>query len=259
MKRPLCVIFSVLDGAVIDEETHEVGPVRSCVNRLWQIPIPLVLVSSKTQAEIESYRVELGHRAPYSAENGGLIVLRRNREKVLGRPALEMRDVVGVISARARAEVEWLSLMSPARASETTGLHRERVRRAQERKYSQPFLLQAGCLEAIRDVAEPRGFRVLPGKRFHHLVGMHDKGDAVREVKEEVRDAWTVGIGRAPDDVPLLGAVDFPIFLGRDRPEGLPRDALLEDRAGPLGWRKAVEWVLVDLLPRLGPRPARDA
>jgi mannosyl-3-phosphoglycerate phosphatase len=254
MRDGRCVILSGLDGAFLDERTYNYGPAVKPLTRLKQDGIPLMFVSGRTRREIERLQRELGICDGFSAENGALIVTEAEDEVVLGRPGRDLLKALGAIASAAGAEVEPLSLMSPRRVTEMTGLRGDAAERAQKREYSQPFLLRHGCLGAIRMAAEELRLHVLPGRRFHTLVGRHDKGSAVKRLRRDYPHAWAVGIGGAPDDVAFLQAVDVPVFLGGDPPTGLPRDTLHEHHPGPIGWARTVKWVLDDLLESTGHR-----
>lgn len=53
MVRPPMVVFSDLDGALLDHETYEFDAARPALDRLRRDGVPLVLCTSKTRAEVE--------------------------------------------------------------------------------------------------------------------------------------------------------------------------------------------------------------
>ncbi|MFH1490792.1 MAG: HAD-IIB family hydrolase, partial [Pseudomonadota bacterium] len=65
------MIFTDLDGTLLDHETYEWKEAEPALNRCKLLRIPLILVSSKTRAEINVIRNELGLTAPFISENGG--------------------------------------------------------------------------------------------------------------------------------------------------------------------------------------------
>ncbi|MBX3303910.1 MAG: hypothetical protein KF693_16990, partial [Nitrospira sp.] len=97
-----------------------------------------------------------------------------------------------------------------------------------------------------------RGLRWTKGDRFHHLMGIHDKGQAVRyliecyrRLADHQRDRLiTVGIGNSLNDLPMLNAVEQPILV--QQPDGLYEPdfklpgLILAPGPGPIGWNRAI-------------------
>lgn len=234
------VVFSDLDGALLDDKTFEWTAARAVIDRLKQAGVPLVFVSSKTRAEIATLRAQMGNHDPFAAENGAVVVRPRLKDVVLGRPAVELEQAAQEIAAETGSRLELLSQMSRRRAMETTGLPECKLHPARERQYSAPFLLNHGDLKVLQKAAHKRALRIIPGRRLLQLVGDHDKGDAVHIIRQDYPNAVTIGIGDGPNDLPLLRAVDRPIFQGRKKPPRLPPNTYMEPRIGPSGWSRAV-------------------
>ena len=79
--QPLIIVFSDLDGTLLDHETYAWDAAVPALGILRQRKIPLVLCSSKTAAEIFPLRAELGFAdCPAIVENGaGLLPARTSR------------------------------------------------------------------------------------------------------------------------------------------------------------------------------------
>jgi mannosyl-3-phosphoglycerate phosphatase len=220
--RPLLVASDV-DGCLLDEETYSPGAAAEALAALEASGIPLVLCSSKTRAEMEAI-LELGTA----------------REILVAR--------LGEMAAETGAGLVGFSTLSASQVSRLTGLPEERSRRALERLYDEPFLLE-GPEAAVAEAAARRGLRVTRGARFLHLTGPVDKGHAFRRLLQIYADAGrrfaTVGLGDARNDLPLLQAVDRPIVV--PRPGGIDAELARAlpgaERApapGPTGWGCAV-------------------
>ena len=69
------VVFSDLDGTLLDESSYSFKDALPAVRLLQLRAIPLVLCSSKTRAEIEPCRLSLHNRHPFISENGGGIFI----------------------------------------------------------------------------------------------------------------------------------------------------------------------------------------
>ena len=63
-------MFSDLDGSLLDHYSYSFDAALPAVNALEELDIPLILVSSKTRAEILAVREQLANRHPFIVENG---------------------------------------------------------------------------------------------------------------------------------------------------------------------------------------------
>ena len=66
------VIFTDLDGTLLDA-AYSFLPAAPALEAVRRTSVPLVICSSKTRREIESYRIRLGNHDPFIAENGGAV------------------------------------------------------------------------------------------------------------------------------------------------------------------------------------------
>jgi mannosyl-3-phosphoglycerate phosphatase len=241
------IIFSDLDGCLLDEKTYEWEPARDLLEQIKREGVPLVFLSSKTRPEIEHLRNRLGIRDPFSSENGAAVFFEDAPPVVLGGNAKGLRSAAASIARQTGIEIELLSDMTIDRIMQVTGLTPDAAVIAARREYSQPFLAPEASLEPLRKAAEERGLRIIEGNRFFHLLGDHDKGDAVALLRRRYPRATAIGVGDGPNDVPMLRAVAAPVFLGPEHPVGLPRHTLFEGERGPVGWTRAVRKALANL------------
>jgi mannosyl-3-phosphoglycerate phosphatase len=267
MKQRRLVVFSDLDGCLLDAQTYEHTAARPALAGLRAHDAVLVLVSSKTRAEMEKIAAALElPPSPFVVENGGALVLPGGRVVPLGTPRPALLEALAGIAAETGATITPFARLSPVEVARLTGLEPDAAERALDRAYDEPFLLEGGegVVAAFVQAAARRGLRVTHGGRFHHLLGLADKGVAVLRLLETCRDEWgaveSVGLGDAANDAGMLLAVDRPIVV--PRPDGsldnelaaaLP-DAERAPAAGPVGWNAAVLAVLGGRsLPRVAP------
>ena len=256
------VIFSDLDGTLLDHRTYDWTPARSALDRLRETGTPLVMVSSKTRVEIEALRAELGNHDPFIPENGGAIVVPMDYELdlpdeaieiegrriiLLGLPAAEIAGAFDLLAAR--MPVRALSRLETSEAAALTGLTPAQAEAAQKREFGEAFILDdPGVTEAELE-AEVRslGLRLTRGGRFYHLLGGNDKGRAVSILAEMYRRRWpsliTAACGDAPNDEPMLAAADLAFLVAR--PDGRHSDMNVPglkriDLPGPAGFNQAV-------------------
>jgi len=121
---------------------------------------------------------------------------------------------------------------------------------AKKREYDEPFIIEGSEKEVdlVKEKIKQRGLNYVWGGRFHHILGKNDKGKAVEILKElyenQFFSIFTIGIGDSLNDLPMLRAVDHPIFLKEedplpDVPSSVQNLAIIEGR-GPRVWSKVV-------------------
>ena len=268
-ERPQYVVYSDLDGCLLDPERYDFEAARPALEILKRRGIPLVLCSSKTQAEVEFHRELLGLATPFIVENGGCILIPEQYfpfPHAFSRTAGPYRVVeFGVSYARlteslpeirrvTRFRLRGFAEMTPGEISSVTGLDARAARRAKTRQYDEPFMadLSAAEEEQLRAEAERRGLTLTRGGRFYHLTGRNTKGLAVDFLTRLYRLQWralvTVGIGDGPNDLSMLEHVDLPVVIPQEL-SGM--DPALEGRnwmtapaQGPAGWRAVLEAVV---------------
>jgi mannosyl-3-phosphoglycerate phosphatase len=240
------VIFTDLDGTLLDHTTYRWTAARRALAILRRRAVPLVIVTSKTCAEVLPILRALRRREPFVVENGGAIYFpegyfpsriaeaapatRGLRRVKLGAP--RRRLVAALIRAgrRGGVRVRSFAAMGAREVAERTGMTLLEARRATRREFDEPFVLldrTDRAWERLRAEIRRQGFHVTRGSRFFHILGNNDKGAAVhrlmtwfqKAVGTEVR---SVGLGDSPNDIPMLRAVDVPVLVGRPgAPEGL--------------------------------------
>ncbi len=264
------IVFTDLDGTLLDHDTYSYAAARPALSRLTEIGAPLILVTSKTRAEVEVLHRELDLEGPFVTENGGGVFFPDRYGKyeipgsramegytalVLGRPYNEVRDFLEAMQLR--YPVEGFGDMSLQRISELTGLSTEQARLAARREFTEPFLIEnEQDLDPLRQVAARQGFSITTGGRFHHLIGEHqDKGRAVEAVSRILGEAAgdsvvTVGLGDSANDLPMLESVEIPIVIPRLDGHTLQparSETVVASQPGSAGWNG----VILELLSRL--------
>ncbi|MBI2554605.1 MAG: HAD-IIB family hydrolase [candidate division NC10 bacterium] len=263
------VIYTDLDGCLLDRETYSAEAARPALDLLRKERIPLVLCSSKTQAEVEYHRDLLGLTDPFVVENGGAILIPMGyfpfphaftrttgpyQRVEFGVSYARLTETLRELEQATGLRLRGFSEMSLKEVISLTGLDPDAARRAKARQYDEPFVadLSPAHVERLETEVQSRGLALVGGGRFYHLTGRHSKGLAVDFLTRLYRTAFprlvTVGIGDAENDVPVLQRVDIPVVI--------PRESALVDPAfegrrwavapapGPTGWTQAVLAIL---------------
>lgn len=273
---PVRLIVTDLDGTLIDHHTYSAEAARPALAAAHAAGVPVVMCSSKTRAEMHALarRLDLAP-APLIAENGSVVwwpptwprgavdaeasADGDGRNTVLGATAADLLPLLGRLGHEVGCRLVPLSAMTIDEVVARTGLAPDVAPLAAAREFSQPFVVDSGevTLAQMQDVATAFGVRVTQGGRFFHLLGQTDKGAAVALVRRTCAQGHqALGLGDAPNDLPLLLGVDVPVVVPHpergwhpDLLAALP-SARRAPHPGPEGWNASVlAWLAAERRP----------
>jgi len=265
------LIFTDLDGTLLDHDTYGWEKAKPALALCRELRVPVILVSSKTRAEMNVSRLELNLDSPFISENGGGIFF---PAEGAFKPPPEARFAEGlwrwslgisypVLVAALhdiRDELGWairgFSDMTGDEIAELTGLDPAGAGLAAMREYDEPFIVSGEVRldrKRLEEAASRRGVLVTKGGRFYHLHGASDKGEAVDKLARWFQashgPAKTVALGDSPNDFTMLERVDYPVLVRSSRQypelaEKIPFLIKTQER-GPAGWNAAVSALLL--------------
>jgi len=261
------VIFTDLDGTLMDHDTYEFQEAEAALEVLRGQSIPVIICSSKTRAEIEACRRRMGVKAPFIVENGAAIFVPRDMLNLrgenfvargdyhvleLGAPYAVLRNTWEAIKGAEKFRMRGFSEMSVEEIGELTGLSIEEARLAAMREYSEPFVFfdTAERLQRFERLVAQRGLQMTKGGRFYHLLGESDKGKAVQVLKKLYAQTyprtklWAVGLGDSANDIPMLKQVDLPVVIRKKTGQWEDLQGIgpvvRSAKPGPKGWSEEV-------------------
>jgi mannosyl-3-phosphoglycerate phosphatase len=270
---PHQLIFSALEGALIDGRTDSFSGAEEALWEIARRKIPFVLLTSRTRAEIEPLRQKLEHNHPFVTENGGGIffpdgyfslkipgVVRTARYLSIaqGRPYADVCEALDEIAEKCAVGVAGFHHMSLREIADNTGLRPRAAELARAREFDEPFYFTSADEKAIArfvEAARARGFETRRGATFWHLSSGCDPARAVRTLAELFRESAhtklrLIGVGGREQDVAWLRAVDQAILLpdsrGADKSSepapssGRGRKVVIGDTPGAAGWNQAI-------------------
>jgi mannosyl-3-phosphoglycerate phosphatase len=266
MTTPKLLIITDLDGTLLDRKTYSFEPAEPALNLIRINGIPLILSSSKTRDEMELYRKKLENDHPFVSENGGSLFIPKNyfsfpipydRELdeyfviELGTFYPQIIEVLESIKRETGIKIKGFSDLTQDELTSLCGLSLKEAEFAKKREYDEPFIVEGGEreVEIIKRKIEEKGMNYVWGGRFHHVLGKNDKGKAVEILKElyenEFFSIFTVGVGDSPNDLPMLLAVDHPIFLKEKEGPSLEiplkiQNLTMVEGSGPQAWNEAI-------------------
>lgn len=262
------VVYTDLDGTLLDHDTYRFDEARDALSRLRQAGIPVVICSSKTRAEIEVIRREMGNRAPFICENGGAVFIPGEtvglessdlkeragyRVMELGQPHAILMDRFRALRDAGGFNMSGFSDWTTEEIAHKTGLSTDAARLAGQREYSEPFEFyeDARRYETLEARVREQGLQITRGGRFYHLIGNNDKGEAVQYLTDRYMaglpgtELVTIGLGDGANDVPMLCRVDVPVVIrkktGRWEAVEGRQDVYFSKAPGPGGWAEAID------------------
>jgi mannosyl-3-phosphoglycerate phosphatase family protein len=265
------LVFSDLDGTLLDHDSYSHAAAQPAIDLLDALGIPLLLVSSKTRAEMVALRRRLANVHPFVVENGAAVFIPEGYfpeqpADTVSRDGYWVRELAAP-RARWIALLEGLENEFPeqfeyfARAGEAgiaamTGLSPAQAALANAREYSEPVQWRGDdrALEAFLAACAAGGARVSRGGRFYSLGGEADKGEALRWIRAQfamargIRHIKDLAAGDGANDVPMLESAATALLVrAPDRPLPPVRrgdGVLCSDAVGPAGWAEGVtQWL----------------
>jgi len=266
-KETQWLVFTDLDGSLLDHFTYQFDEAIQSLETLAKQNIPVIPISSKTQAELQQLRDELRNNHPFIIENGAAVFIPLGYFK---EQPLDTKEVDGYwVKSFVKPREDWQQLILNFRSHyegkfitfdeagiagiiEMTGLNKDQARKAAKRQYSEPLSWQGNCndkTEFIKDL-ERMSANVLEGGRFLHVSGKCDKGTAfnwlknIYQTQEPEQAITTLALGDSGNDVAMLEIADFAALIKSpvhelpilQREEGL----FITTSTGPKGWSEGV-------------------
>ena len=274
MLAPRHLIFTALEGALVDPRTESFAGAEEALSELERRKIAFVLLTSRTREEIDPIRRKMGHNHPFVTENGGGIFFpdgyfslripgavrtARYLSIAQGRPYAEVCEALDDIAEECAVGVAGFHHMSLREIADNTGLRPRSAELVRAREFDEPFYFTSDDEKAIArfvETAHARGFDTRRGPTFWHLSSKCDTARAVRTLAHLFREAThiklrLIGIGGGEQDLPWLRAVDQAILLPDSREPGNPAEfpqenpgktkaIVMGDASGPAGWNKTI-------------------
>ena len=269
---PHQLIFTALEGALVDPRSGSFAKAEEALSELGRRNIALILVTSRTRAEIEPLRRKLQHNHPFITESGGGIffpdgyfnvkipgAVRNGRYLCIsqGQPYKEVCEALDEIAEETGVGVAGFYHMSPREIADNTGMRIRDAELARSREYDEPFFFTSADEPAIArfvEAANQRGFQTRHSGMFWHFSAGCDPARAVRTVTQLFREATriklrAIGIGGNAEDLAWLRAMDHAILLSlaKSDPESSTaaqginaRNITRGEAPGPTGWNAAI-------------------
>ncbi|MCC6459166.1 MAG: HAD-IIB family hydrolase [Saprospiraceae bacterium] len=264
--RPL-VIFSDLDGTLLDHHTYDAQGSEAAIRALARRPATLVFCSSKTFSEQLYLQRQLRLCLPFIFENGSAVAIPSRffpEKRYTAQRQEEGYDIVVFAHTDAAALRSVLAGIpgllgfdraSDAELSTATGLNGDALMRARARWFTETLLRPSDPSQArqIGSLLEPEGFSLSRGGRFYTAQSAAvSKGKAVQWMMALLGQAagevpCFAAVGDSANDISMLEVVDLPFLVqGPDRSwAAVPVPQLRRvTGVGPAGFSEVVRMLL---------------
>lgn len=260
------LVFSDLDGSLLDHNTYSHSAADACLQQLRQAAIPVICCTSKTRAELLQLRQALHNHDPFIVENGAAVYIPEQYfaaqpEGTISRDGFWVKEfcrsrnhwleLLRQVPPRLLRQLASFASLDTAGIAAATGLAAPQAQLANQREYSEPLIWHGSAAARqsfIHWVNEHHG-RVQQGGRFLHLTDQGDKGKAMLWLRDQYQHFGpdqtfvTLALGDGHNDVPMLEAASHAVIIRSPAhtPPTLQRpDFFLSEATGPSGWTEGV-------------------
>ena len=260
----MLLVFSDLDGTILDSETYSPAEARPGLLLLQRENITLVPASSKTFDEMCLVVHDIGCRGPFIFENGGGIAYPQDDGfyiHAMGPGLQDLSDGFGILLSLMEKPPRLVRDMDLSEIMERTGFDIEKAQKVLLRRFTLPFVPEGPPLNHDQIVTwnqhlEKWGFHVTRGERFHYFTSLYSsKGEAMVELiryyheEKGIEKISSVAIGDSINDISMLNLSDMAYVVRQKDGSSIRvnnEHVYVTKAPGPAGFTEAIK----DLLSR---------
>lgn len=266
------LVFTDLDGTLLDHDNYSFEPAGPLLQSLEAAGIPVIPVTSKTCAEVQSLRCELSNGHPFITENGAAIFIpqsyfTRQPDGTVARdgywvheissPRQRWLELLAQLETEFPGEFDYFYKAGASGIAAMTGLTLDKAVLANQRDYSEPvqWLGSESGRDAFCRRLSELGAAATQGGRFLSVSGRADKGSALLWLRGVYKQAWNcqsiadLAAGDSTNDQPMLEVASTALLV-RSPHHSYPTlertgPTLYSKHFGPQGWADGVgRWLL---------------
>lgn len=264
MQKKNIIIFTDLDGCLLDHNTYSFTLARPILNHLQSSGIPIIINSSKTHLEVEKIQQKMGIETPYIIENGSAIIfnstdqsscfqtdntliqLDSTKMKSFSINRKKLLEITNEIKKNLDLNYQGFNEMSIEKISELTQLSKEQAYLASQRSFSEPILWHdsQSRLELFQQHLQKKAITIQAGGRFLHLSNGCNKGDAMQWLinkwcYKNTENKVVIALGDSMNDKSMLDNSDYAIVIKNQNTELKPQGkikTIFSSQKGTAGW-----------------------
>lgn len=244
------MVFSDLDGTLLDHQSYEWYAAAPAIDALKSINAGLILASSKTAPEVATVRAELKiEHWPAIVENGAGVLASHSDDCKEVSHYRNLLSSLQKISPSLRQHFTGFDDMPVKKVADITGLSVKNAALAKQRAFSEPGIWSGNNTEKeiFLKLLRKEGIHAQQGGRFLTLSYGANKADQLLMLAKQFEPCRTIALGDAPNDIAMLEAADIGVIVANPDAPPLPTlDGEAEGRiirtkdAGPNGWNATI-------------------
>lgn len=258
MTTPLrLMVFTDLDGTLIDHETYTWDAAQEALEALARVPAAVILASSKTAAEMVGLRAAMGLEDwPAIVENGAGVLPPGVQTGADATHYHALRAVLDTVPPELRVQFTGFGDVTAEQVARMTGLPIADALLARQRAFSEPGQWTGTDAQQRAFEAHLKDHDVIAqqGGRFLTLSFGGNKAIRMGEIVATYQPRHTIALGDAPNDILMLEQAEHAVIVANPHRDPLPPLTTEEEGrvirttvAGPAGWNAAI----LELLQRL--------
>jgi len=266
LKKITLLIFTDIDGTLIDNDTFFEGKNVEIAEMLHEYNHIVIFNSSKTFDEIVHMQKKFNTSFPFICETGGGIYHKNlfnqtsdeSRESysiMYESKKIEMfREIVKKeVQKNFKNDLVMFEDLCPDEKSRLSGLKGNDLHLASNRDFSILIRWKSDEMRyrKFESVLHGHGLNLVKGGRFCHICASHDKGQAVTFFLDQIKSCGmynkiiTIGIGDSTNDLEMLNNVDYPCIVksknNRDLMKKIDSNKILSStNHAPEGWAECI-------------------
>jgi len=260
MKNSL--VFSDLDGSLLRHDNYRFEEANYILELIHDNRTPLILITSKTFAEVQLLQKKLNITCPFIVENGAGIFIPSDSD--LASEIQTQDSFVKISTAQSYLELRLFFKhlqqkypilgfgdMRVEEVVELTSLSKESALNAMKRDFTEPFILQGDIdMKAFLSEVQKEGLDIVKGGRFYHLISQHqDKAIAMQHLSHLYEEYYSrkfkvIALGDSENDFTMLQTADVGILIPKyDGSYAIMADEKIIKAPfpGPKGWNSALK------------------
>ena len=258
MSKKKIIIFTDLDGTLLDKETFKFDIIKDYLKELISNDIIIILNSSKTESELLDFNKQNYLNLSFISENGssihGLNKINQNLPKkvIISRPKNEIQKIYEKnISLDLKNKITHILELTIEEQKKIFGLPSDKLYLATKRKHSIPILFKGTDIDKNNffKVINNIGLSAQSGGRIINICDDTNKSKAMTKtlqlIGEELNNGIiTIGVGDNENDIEMLKHVDFPCLVKNEDFDSslINIDNLIKStEPSPKGWADVIK------------------
>ena len=261
MRKKKILIFTDLDGSLLDKETFKFDVIKDYFKELVRNGIIIIPNSSKTEAELLDFNEQNNLDLSFIAENGSSIhrlnkIHQNLPEKIIiSRTIDEIRNIYEEnISLDFENKITHILELEREKQQKILGLPLDKIKLAIKRDHSIPIKFNGTESEKneFTKILKNSGLTIQTGGRIMNVCDNVNKSKAMSKALQLIRkqfndDIITIGVGDNENDIEMIKQTDYPCLVKNENFDSslINIDNLIKsDEPSPKGWSDVIKSAL---------------